>query len=74
MKHRKYCTQKDDTVLTSGDVAKMFHVSASLVNVWANKGMIPCRRVPSSQDRRFLRKDVLAFAKKYEVPIERLEQ
>lgn len=56
-------------VLSSGKVARMMHVCSTTVNRWYDKGMLKGFRVPGGRDRRFMLKDVEAFAEKYQIPL-----
>ena len=49
--------------LNIGEVAKYLRVSRNTVRGWSNSGALPAYRVGSRQDRRYVRGDVIAFAK-----------
>lgn len=62
--------------LTTGQVARLCNLSPGTINKWADKGLIPCHRLPPGDgstrqagDRRFLRADVLAFMHAAGMPV-----
>jgi len=59
--------QKD--VLTTGDVAKLCHVTIRTVIKWFEKGHLKGYKIPGSRDRRFSRSDVLQFMKEHKIPL-----
>ncbi len=63
---------RDDTYMTTREVADLFHVGQDTVRNWANAGYLgEMIRLPSLR-MRFLRDDVVAFAnKKYDITFRR---
>lgn len=61
---------RDDSRLTSTDVATMLGVSVSTVNKWFDSGMIAGWLVPGSRHRRFSVVAVRDFAAKHGIPIQ----
>ncbi len=56
-------------VLTTGDVAKLCHVTIRTVIKWFEKGHLKGYKIPGSRDRRFARTDVLKFGKAHGIPL-----
>jgi excisionase family DNA binding protein len=56
-------------VLTTGEVAKLCHVTIRTVIKWFEKGHLKGYKIPGSRDRRFARDDVLQFMKEHGIPI-----
>ena len=56
-------------VLTTGDVAKICNVASRTVVRWFDSGALNGYRIPCSQDRRFLRKDVIDFLRANKMPL-----
>ena len=56
-------------VLTTGEVAKLCHVTIRTVIKWFEKGHLKGYKIPGSRDRRFARDDVLAFMKGHGIPL-----
>lgn len=56
-------------VLTTGDVARLCHVTIRTVIKWFEAGLLPGFKIPASRDRRFSRTDVLAFMQKHAIPL-----
>ncbi len=46
------------TMLTTGEVARIFNVNASTVRRWSEQGMIKSYRIGPRGERRFRREDV----------------
>lgn len=46
------------TMLTTGEVARIFNVNASTIRRWSERGIIKSHRVGPRGDRRFRREDV----------------
>ncbi|MSR48348.1 MAG: response regulator [Planctomycetes bacterium] len=55
-------------VLTTGEVAKLCHVTIRTVIKWFEKGHLKGYKIPGSRDRRFARGDVLAFMQGHGIP------
>ncbi len=53
----------DEAPMTTGDVARVFGVSAVTVGTWADQGLLPHFRTPGGR-RRFRRVEVEAFLNK----------
>ena len=53
----------ENEFMTIGETAKYLRVSKNTVRLWSNSGQIKAFRVGSRQDRRYVRGDVIAFAK-----------
>ena len=60
---------RDDSRLTSTDVATTLGVSVSTVNKWFDSGMLAGWLVPGSRHRRFSVVAVRDFAAKHGIPI-----
>ncbi len=56
-------------VLTTGDVAKLCHVTIRTVIKWFEKGHLKGYKIPGSRDRRFARSDVIEFMKGHGIPL-----
>ncbi|MBM4013537.1 MAG: response regulator [Planctomycetes bacterium] len=56
-------------VLTTGDVAKLCHVTIRTVIKWFEKGHLKGYKIPGSRDRRFARADVIEFMKGHGIPL-----
>ena len=56
-------------VLTTGEVAKLCHVTIRTVIKWFEKGHLKGYKIPGSRDRRFARGDVLLFMKEHGIPL-----
>ena len=56
-------------VLTTGEVAKLCHVTIRTVIKWFEKGHLKGYKIPGSRDRRFARGDVLTFMKEHGIPL-----
>ena len=52
---------RDDKLLAGREVADLLRVHPNTVRIWADKGILPAYRLGPRGDRRFKRKDVLAF-------------
>lgn len=59
-------------VLTTGDVAKICHVSARTVSKWFDCGRLKGYRIPGSKDRRILLTELIRFLKINNIPSESL--
>jgi excisionase family DNA binding protein len=59
-------------VLTTGDVARLCHVTIRTVIKWYEQGRLPGYRLPGSRDRRFTRDAVERFLIENEIPTEQL--
>ena len=53
--------QKDDKLMTVGEVADMLKVHPNTVRVWNNRGLIKAYRLGSRGDRRFSQVEILDF-------------
>ena len=51
----------DESFLTSGEAARILHVSSKTVDRWADQGRVPCS-VTLGGHRRFSRRAILAVA------------
>jgi two-component system, OmpR family, response regulator RpaA len=56
-------------VLTTGEVARLCHVTIRTVIKWFEKGHLKGYKIPGSRDRRFARADVLHFMKENGIPL-----
>src|SRR5262249_43690399 len=56
-------------VLTTGEVARLCHVTIRTVIKWFEKGHLKGYKIPGSRDRRFARPDVLQFMKENGIPL-----
>ncbi len=50
--------KKASTMMTTGEVARLFGVHANAVRQWSNQGIIKAYRIGPRGDRRFRREDV----------------
>jgi excisionase family DNA binding protein len=53
-----------NSLMTVAEVARILHVHPNTVRIWSNSGVLPGFRVGPRGDRRFRRKEVIAFLKK----------
>lgn len=58
----------DSEHMTSGQVAKACGVTSRTVTQWMAKGLLKGWRIPGSEDRRFLRSNVIAFCIQHQMP------
>ena len=56
-------------VLTTGEVARLCHVTIRTAIKWFEKGHLKGYKIPGSRDRRFARADVLQFMKEHGIPL-----
>ena len=56
-------------VLTTGEVARLCHVTIRTVIKWFEKGHLKGYKIPGSRDRRFARGDVLLFMREHGIPL-----
>ena len=56
-------------VLTTGEVARLCHVTIRTVIKWFEKGHLKGYKIPGSRDRRFARADVLKFMQEHGIPL-----
>jgi excisionase family DNA binding protein len=56
-------------VLTTGEVAKLCHVTIRTVIKWFEKGHLKGYKIPGSRDRRFARHDVIEFMRGHGIPL-----
>jgi excisionase family DNA binding protein len=61
---------KEKDVLTTGDVARLCHVTARTVSKWFDTGVLPGYRIPGSRDRRILRAELLRFMRDHNIPLD----
>jgi excisionase family DNA binding protein len=61
-------TMKKD-VLTTGEVAKLCHVTIRTVIKWFETGRLKGYKIPGSRDRRFARGDVIRFMHEHGIPL-----
>jgi two-component system, OmpR family, response regulator RpaA len=60
-------------VFTTGDVARICHVSPRTVSKWFDSGRLRGYRIPGSEDRRIPRADLITFMKTYGMPLGELD-
>jgi excisionase family DNA binding protein len=53
--------EKSDALLTVGEVASLLHIHINTVRRWSNLGILSGFRIGPRSDRRFRKKDVIAF-------------
>ena len=53
--------ERISTMLTTGEVARLFSVHASTVRRWSDQGIIKAYSIGPRNDRRFKREDVAVF-------------
>lgn len=53
--------ERISTMLTTGEVARIFNVHASAVRRWSNQGILKAYRIGPNGDRRFRREDIAVF-------------
>jgi len=53
--------EKTDALITVGQTASLLHVHINTVRKWSNLGILPSFRIGPRSDRRFRKKDVIAF-------------
>ena len=53
--------ERTSTMLTTGEVARLFNVHAGTVRRWSDQGIIKAQRTGPRGDRRFRRDDVAVF-------------
>ena len=57
---------------TTGNIARICRVTINTVVKWFDSGELKGYRIPSSRARRVKRKDLLAFMKKHDFPMDRI--
>ena len=57
------------SILTTGEVAKICRVSSKTVQKWVDSGLLAGYRLPSSNDRRILRNELVRFMKENNMPL-----
>ena len=62
------------TVFTTGEVAKFCKVAPRTVSKWFDSGKLKGYLLPSSQDRRIPRQELIQFLKKHGMPLGDLEE
>ena len=73
-----YTTSLETQVFTTGMVAEICRVTAHTVGRWFDAGVLAGHRIPSGNrgesgtDRRIMRRHLVAFMKKYDMPFDRL--
>lgn len=64
-------------IYTTGEIARLFQVAPRTAGKWIDTGLLAGYRIPGrtskAGDRRATRAAVVAFAKKYGIPLEQLE-
>ena len=55
-------------IYSTGDIAKLCHVSMRTVGQWCDKGRLPHYRIPGSRDRRIRRDDLITFLDAHGMP------
>lgn len=58
-------------VFSSGEIARICHVSPRSAHKWIDSGALKGYRLPGSRDRRVAREELLAFLRKHEIPFNR---
>ena len=53
--------ERISTMITTGEVARIFNVHASTVRRWSNQGTLKSYRIGPQGDRRFRREDIAVF-------------
>lgn len=56
-------------LFTTGQIAKICSVAPRTVAQWCDKGMLAYYRIPSSPDRRITRAALIAFFRKWRLPM-----
>jgi hypothetical protein len=64
----------DGKPLRTGQLAKLLHVAPGTVAKWANRGELPCERMPGKGERRIYPADAVEFCRRngWKVPAELL--
>ena len=65
--------RRDSDVLTTGQVAKICHVAPRTVSKWFDAGELRGYRIPGSRDRRIPRRQLVAFMRAHEMPLDGLD-
>ena len=60
---------KGKSVLSTGEVAKICHVSPRTVQKWFDTKLINGYRIPGSRDRRITRQELIRFMQQNSIPI-----
>jgi excisionase family DNA binding protein len=60
-------------VFTTGEVAKLCHVTAKTVIRWIDAGQLKAFKIPNSRDRRVERVALIAFMREHELPLAGLD-
>lgn len=61
-------------VFTTGDVARICHVSSRTAIKWFDSGRLRGYRIPGSQDRRIPRENLLRFMNEHGIPLGELSE
>jgi excisionase family DNA binding protein len=70
MSHRRLADCGPLDALTAGNVAEIVRVAPRTVSKWIDSGLLRGYRLPGSQDRRVLAKDLKAFMEARGMPVE----
>ena len=60
---------KGKNVLTTGDVARICNVCSRTAQKWFDQGLLKGYRIPGTKDRRIPINELVAFIKKYNMPM-----
>lgn len=60
-------------MLTTGEVARICRVAPRTVTKWFDSGKLRGYRIPGSRDRRIPRRQLIAFMRAHEIPLDELD-
>ena len=63
--------KRTETLLTTGEVARMLHVHINTARRWSNRGVLRSCRIGPRRDRRFRREDIAQLLAELHAPRDR---
>jgi len=66
--------KRSKPVLTTGEVARICRVTPRTVSKWFDSGRLGGYRIPGSRDRRIPVDELVAFMRRYDIPLDALDE